>query len=119
CALIAVGVEGPAGAARAAKQRELRSVPMKPASGPRIVPGEVLVRFRRGREPSSAAAAGARSMRDLTIKGWKLVRLRGAESVDHAIAPFRADARVADVTAHHIYRSLAVRTDTLFGVQWG
>src|SRR5256885_1630884 len=95
CSLIAAGAAVPAGAARAAKQRSLRSVQMKPASGPRFVEGEVLVRFRRGHEPSSAAAVGARSMRSLTVRDWKLVKLKDNESVDHALVRFRSDPDVA------------------------
>src|SRR5579864_2137658 len=108
------------GLARAPRQdTQLRSIPASHRHGPRYVSGEVLVHFRRGRAPSDAAAIGARGIHSLSVDGWKLLRLRGGESVDHAVARLRSDPRVDGVTPNHVYESLGVPSDTLFPVQWG
>ncbi|TMK49942.1 MAG: hypothetical protein E6G59_10525 [Actinobacteria bacterium] len=108
--LIFVSAGGAVGVARAPAQRNLKTVPMSSWKGPRYVAGQVLVRFRHGEQPSSAAAVGARAIRALTVKGWTLVTLRGNESVDHAIARFRARADVGDVTANHVSAAWDITT---------
>ena len=118
--LVAASAGVAVGGSRPARQdTALSSVSNAPARGPRYVAGEVLVHFRKGRAPSSARAIGARSIRSLSVAGWKLLRLRGGESVDHAVARLRSDARVDGVTPNHIYTSFGVPSDTLFPVQWG
>jgi subtilisin family serine protease len=117
-ALIAFSAGGAVGSSVGATGRQSAPVQSKYA-GPRYRSGEVLVRFKAHEQPSSAAAVDVSSMRALTVKGWTLVTLHGSESVEHALARFRARSDVADVTANHIYHSMSVPNDTMFGVQWG
>ena len=106
------------GVARAPRHdTDFRSIPMSHSGAKKSVPGEVLVKFTRA--PASARAVGARSIESFGVKGWKLVRLRGGESVDHAIARFRHDPNVEDATSNHVYYAQSVPNDTFFGVQWG
>ena len=109
----------PASAGRPAPvQDPLPSVERPAWNGPRVRPGEVLVRFKAGHAPARAAAIGARSIVHL-FDGWNLVKLQSGETTDEAIARMSKDVSVAQVTANHIYHSLGVPTDSLFGVQWG
>jgi len=110
---------GNAGTRTARHDGDLSSVPMAGGHSRRSVAGEVLVQFRRGMEPKDAGSVGARSIQGINVKRWKLVRLKGGESVDHAIARFRSDPAVENVTSNHIYYGQGVPNDTLFGIQWG
>ena len=97
----------------------LPSIPARQPGPHKAVPGEVLVHFRPGKKPPSAASMGAKNVQSLSVKGWTLVRLRHGESIDQAMARFRADPSVDNVTTNHVYYSESVPSDTLFGLQWG
>ena len=117
---LVAGIVTPAAAGRPVAARDvLRSVWLSRSNGPRTVPGEVLVRFKKGRSPVRAADIGASSLGAQAVDGWKLVHLQANETTEQAIARLGGDPSVAEVTANHVYHSLAIPTDSLFPLQWG
>ncbi len=94
-----------------------------PASAPRFVPGEVLVRYREeaGSQVRAAArrASGVRSARSLRAPGLELVRLRRGVAVGAAVASFRRSNGVLYAQPNNYYRLAALPRDPRFGELWG
>jgi subtilisin family serine protease len=99
----------------------VRSVGFQGTSGGRtFVDGEVLAKFRSAAgERRATARLRARSAGSIASSGWRLLKLPKDEAVGDALATLHGDPDVVDATADHVYHSLAIPNDSLFGAQWG
>ena len=95
-----------------------------PPTGPAAVPGEIVVGFRSGVDPSERAAARSaaevRAGRDLLVPDTQVVRVISGQSVPEAIAALerRRDVRYAE--PNWIYQATSTTPDDpLFGSLWG
>lgn len=75
-------------------------------AGPRMVPDQVLVKFRPGQtasqERESLSRAGGVEMRRFARTGVTVVRITSGEPVDAVLARLRGDPRVAYAVPNHI-----------------
>lgn len=89
-----------------------------------VVPGELIVQFRRDVTRAEAdravAARGARVLDRIAGAPVAVVKLPPGMSVRAGVAQFAADARVALAEPNYVLRTRAAAApdDTYFGVQW-
>ena len=115
----------PVGASSAAVEPE-PITPKKahgPGSEPEFVPGELIVRFKRGVASSERAALrrgrGARLKRGLPVPGLELVDLAPEKSVRSEAARFEREPEVLYAEPNYRYRLAAIPNDARFGELWG
>ncbi len=113
-----------------ASSAQVNPVPTTPnASGqgasadPAFVPGELLVRYKRGVDASERASLrrgrGVRLKRGLPIPGLELVDLAAGKSVRSEAARFERESEVLYAEPNYIYHLAAMPDDTRVGELWG
>lgn len=89
---------------------------------PELVPGEVVVHFKRDRRPVLTAVAGRRVERVRPIAGDTVVvelDERSAAAVAAGVSALRAHREVAHAEPNLIRRPFVAPNDTHFALQWG
>ncbi len=93
------------------------------SGGPAFVPGELIVRYKRGvdasERASATARAGVRLKQTLLVPGLELVDLAAGKSVKTEAARFEKEADVLYAEPNYIYHVNALPNDTRFGELWG
>lgn len=119
-AAVAVASVFPAGATAA--PRPSKSRPARVESGPRRVPGEIVVRYRPGLERAERATLRAQTatklVRRLGVPGAELVEVRGV-SVAEALDDYRNRPGVLYAEPNFLYRAAALPNDPRFTSLWG
>jgi subtilisin family serine protease len=97
--------------------------PLGGAEPAEYVPGELIVRFRKGSTASQRSAAlsaeGARSADRLGLPGLVRVELGRGASVEEAAAAFEADPDVLYAEPNYVNRISVLSDDPLLGRLWG
>ncbi len=86
------------------------------------VAGELLVKFKAGvaarARRAAVAARGQSVLASLGVPGWVHVRAAAGQTVDQAIAAYRADPAVELAQPNYVYRIAAAPNDPQYGQLW-
>jgi subtilisin family serine protease len=87
------------------------------------VPGEVIVRFKDGVSAAAGVTtlsrSGARPLRELPVRGMRLVRVAPGTTVAGTVADLESDPRVDWAQPNYLLHTAAIPNDPRFGELWG
>ena len=93
-----------------------------PGASARVVPGEVLMKFKPSMGVQQRAAAaqawGHTVLAHLEPSGWTRVKLAAGQSVAEGLAVYQNDPQVEHAQPNYIYRAAAVPNDPSYGQLW-
>lgn len=93
-----------------------------PGASARVVPGEVLLRFKLSmgvqQRATAAQAWGHTVLAHLEPSGWTRVKLAAGQSVAEGLAVYQSDPQVEHAQPNYIYRAAAVPNDPSYGQLW-